>query len=64
MEKLTEKEFEVLKLLQKGYSNNEIASELFVTIHTVKAHVSSIIKKLNAKNRVNAIYIALNKNLV
>ena len=43
---LTEREFEVLRLLVKGKSNTEIAKELIVSVHTAKAHVCSILQKL------------------
>ena len=62
MEQLTFRETEVIKLLCLGYSNFEIAKELFISIHTVKAHVSSIIYKFEAKNRTHAIYLYL-KNI-
>lgn len=55
---LTQRERQVLKYLTKGFDNEEIAKFLFISKHTVKAHMSSIIRKLNAKNRVNALYIA------
>ena len=43
---LTEREFEVLRLLVKGKSNTEIAKEIIVSVHTAKAHVCSILQKL------------------
>lgn len=55
--KLTEREKEVMELLCQGYSNPEIARILFVSSHTVKAHVCSIIYKLGAKNRTRAVYL-------
>jgi DNA-binding NarL/FixJ family response regulator len=64
MERLTKSEMVILKLLIKGYDNLMISKTVFVSVHTVKAHVSSILKKLNAKNRTNAAYIALKNNLV
>src|SRR5829696_5240757 len=50
-EALTERETEVLKLLARGKSNRQIASELFVEEKTVKAHVSSILRKLGVQSR-------------
>ena len=43
---LTPRECEVLKLIAKGYSNSEIAEELFISKHTVKNQVSNIYRKL------------------
>lgn len=51
---LTSRERLILEFMTEGYENNEIAAKIYVSIHTVKAHVSTIIKKLNAKNRTEA----------
>ena len=51
---LTEREIEVLKLVILGYSNNEIGKKLFITNHTVKAHLTQIYKKLGVTNRTSA----------
>lgn len=51
---LTKREKLILKYISEGYDNQEIAEKIYVSIHTVKAHVSAIIKKLNAKNRTHA----------
>lgn len=51
---LSNREQEVLNLLAKGNSNNDIANKLFITTRTVKYHVSSIFTKLNVKNRTEA----------
>lgn len=64
MEKLTKREITILKLITQGYDNDEISKTIFISIHTVKAHISKIIKKLNAKNRTNAVYIAIKNNLL
>lgn len=62
IKKLTPREMAILKLIVKGIGNDEIGKEIHISIHTVKVHTSSIIRKLNAKNRTNAAYIAaLNK---
>jgi len=55
---LTKREFEVLNLISKGASNQEIAESLFITIGTVKSHVNHIFKKLNVHNRTEAVACA------
>ena len=55
MEPLTERELEVLGLLGAGSSNRQIAGELFVTVETVKKHVSHVLDKLGAANRTQAV---------
>ncbi len=61
---LTEREREVLSLLVKGMSNNDIADRLVVSRSTVKFHVSSILSKLNVSSRTEAVALALNQKLV
>lgn len=58
---LTARENEVLQLLAKGMSNKEIASVLVITEKTVKAHVSSILSKLNLSDRTQAALYASKK---
>jgi DNA-binding NarL/FixJ family response regulator len=55
---LTKREIEVLRLICNGDDNNEIAEKLYISRHTAKAHVKSILRKLGAKNRVRAAYLA------
>lgn len=64
MEKLTEQETIILQQIVHGYNNVQISKSTYISIHTVKAHISSIFKKLGAKNRANAVYIALKNKIV
>ena len=61
---LTERERQVLTLLVEGKSNSEIADALFVSVHTAKAHVCSILQKLSVHDRVQAAVKAVKENLV
>ena len=61
---LTTREAQILKLITQGYSNNEIANELFVSINTTKAHVASILQKLEVDDRLQAALKALKEKLV
>jgi two-component system, NarL family, response regulator LiaR len=63
-EALTERETEVLKLLARGQANKQIASSLFVEEKTVKAHVSSILRKLGVRSRIQAALHAIRTGLV
>ena len=53
-EKLTEREKAVLIELIRGKSNKGIATKLYISLSTVKAHISSVFQKLNVTNRVEA----------
>ena len=61
---LTPREVEVLQLLAKGYQNKEIAVRLVISERTVKFHVSSILNKLGAGNRTEALRAAIQQGLV
>lgn len=50
----TERELEVAHLLLQGLNNKEISKKLFISNHTTKAHIASIYRKLDVKNRVQA----------
>lgn len=51
--KLTDRELEILIYVTRGYSNSEIANKLNVSVHTVKAYISSLLKKFDVKERVS-----------
>jgi DNA-binding NarL/FixJ family response regulator len=63
-EPLTPRELEVLVLISEGLHNSEIAERLFVTERTVKFHVSSILAKLGADNRTEAVAVAARRGLI
>ncbi len=58
IEPLTNREIEVLRMLSKGTSNNDIAQRLFISPETVKRHLSTIYRKLDVKNRQQALIMA------
>ena len=62
--RLSSREVEVLKFIVKGLSNPDIAKKILVSESTVKAHVSSILRKLSVKNRIEAVVVAVKNNLV
>lgn len=61
---LTERECEVLTCMVEGLNNNEIAARLFVSIGTVKFHISNIFQKLGVDSRVEAVKLAIERKLV
>lgn len=61
---ITDREREVLTLVGRGLSNNEIAEELFVTPGTAKTHVARLFTKLDARDRVHLVIIAYELGLV
>lgn len=61
---LTEREKEILLLIAKGYSNQEIADVSHITIKTVKTHVSNILSKLEVQDRTQAVIYAFQHDLI
>lgn len=64
IESLTRREFEVLKLVAEGLSNAEVGKELVLSEATVKTHVSHVLGKLDARDRVQAVIIAYEAGIV
>ncbi len=61
---LSKREYEVLQLLVKGYSNAEIAAQLFLSVSTIKTHISNLFVKLDVKSRTQAIEKAQRTRIV
>lgn len=55
LEVLSDREIEVLKMAAAGMSNKEIASELFLSVHTIESHLTSIFNKLGVGSRIEAV---------
>jgi ATP/maltotriose-dependent transcriptional regulator MalT len=64
VEKLSERELEVLRLIAVGLSNREIAEQLYLSPGTIKTHVHNICGKLEASNRTQAVMHARDFNLI
>lgn len=61
---LTNREYQILKLIVQGYSNSEIADKLFLSLSTIKTHVSNLYTKMNVKSRFKAIAVAKKMKIV
>ena len=61
---ISEREYEVLKLIEEGLSNKEIGDRLYLSESTIKTHVSNILIKLNAKRRTQAVQIAKDNKIL
>jgi NarL family two-component system response regulator LiaR len=61
---LTEREMEVLHLVVQGHSNQQIANTMVITVATVKAHISSVLAKLQVSSRTEAIAYAIKHKIV
>jgi DNA-binding NarL/FixJ family response regulator len=63
-ENLTDREMQILKLIQSGFRNKQIADQLLVAESTVNFHIKNIVDKLHARDRTHAVMIALRRGLV
>ena len=61
---LSDREMEVLELVCKGLTNKEIGEMLFIATRTVETHRRTLIKKVNASNIAELVYIALSEGLI
>ncbi|MDC0598320.1 response regulator transcription factor [Gammaproteobacteria bacterium] len=61
---ISQRQYEVLKLLAEGYSNKKIALSLFLAEHTVKVHVSALFKSLQAGNRTECVKAAIARGIL
>ena len=61
---LTPREIEILQYIAKGYLNKQIAAELGISEQTIKNHVTSILRKLNANARTEAVVVAIRQGLI
>ncbi len=61
---LSQRELEVLKLYAEGYTNSEIADNLFISVRTVESHKTHILQKLNLKSQVDLVKIAIKHKII
>ena len=61
---ISKREYEVLELISQGFSNQEISKSLFISESTVKSHVSSLLSKLDAKRRTQAVKMAKEMQII
>lgn len=61
---LTDREYDVLSLVTKGYSNKAVAGELSITVNTVKTHLRNVYRKLGVEDRAQAMIMAIKEGII
>ena len=61
---LTIRERKVIEYAAQGMDNKEIARKLYISSHTVKAHIAAALRKLSAANRTQAVYKAVKEHII
>lgn len=64
LDRLSNREQEVMRLIARGYTYKEVASELFISIKTVETHMSSVLRKLQLSNRSELTRWAADRRIV
>lgn len=62
--KLTERELQVMYYVAEGLNNREVAERMYLSVHTIKAHLESIYLKLSVHNKIQALVYAIKNNLI
>ena len=62
--KLTERELQVMYYVAEGLNNYEVAERMYLSVHTIKAHLESIYLKLGVHNKIQALVYAIKNNLI
>ena len=61
---LTERELQVMYYVAEGLNNYEVAERMYLSVHTIKAHLESIYSKLSVHNKIQALVYAIKNNLI
>ncbi len=62
--KLTERELQVMYYVAEGLNNYEVAERMYLSVHTIKAHLESIYSKLSVHNKIQALVYAIKNKLI
>jgi DNA-binding NarL/FixJ family response regulator len=61
---ISKRELEVLQLIAKGFTNQEISDKLFISLRTVEGHKTNLIQKTRSENIINLLIYAMKNNLI